>query len=97
MHRRSGDGVALLGVMGNGAAQGADVIAFLAGNLGATGGAVPGVAIALARFADSRAGWLLSKQMTGGSIRVARGQAILAWMVSGTTAAKDAAPDFKVV
>jgi len=61
MQRRSGDGIALLGIVGSGAAEGADVFTFLAGDLGAARDAIPGVTVTFAGLADSRTGWFLSE------------------------------------
>ena len=96
-HRRSGDGVALLSVMGSGAAEGTNMFTFLARDLGATGDAVPGIAVAFARSANSRARGLLSEQMGGRPVCIARGHAVFAWVIFGTVAAENTTPSSEVV
>ena len=75
MIRILGGGVALLSVVCKGTAQCAGVITPAAGVLFTTDWAIPGVTIAFSGLADPRTRWFLSGKVTGGTIRVACGNA----------------------
>ena len=75
MIRILGGGVALLSVVYRGTAQCAGVITPAAGVLFTTDWAIPGVTIVFSGLADPRACRFLSGEVTGGTIRVARGNA----------------------
>jgi hypothetical protein len=92
------EGVALLGRMGGGAAQGAPMLTATAGwAFIAAGGTVPRVTISLTGLALSNAGGFNPMQVTGGTNSVASGDTIPGEMGLGTVTAENTSSGLRTV